>query len=116
MTMFDIYVLLALIVIGMALLLIVSTYFTNKKKNDKPPVIGTIVIETSDPDGPFFIFRLGGSGRENRSASRSCMQSRYKRSSWKRIRVRVRDNNSSLYEMSSNVERRHNGQHRRKAR
>lgn len=58
MTMFDIYVLLALIVIGMALLLIVSTYFTNKKKNDKPPVIGTIVIETSDPDGPFLFLDL----------------------------------------------------------
>lgn len=52
------FILLAIVFAGMMGLLIYVTYNTSTNDNTQPPVIGTILIETSDPDGPFLFLDL----------------------------------------------------------
>lgn len=52
------YILVAIIAFGMLLLLFtINRAFEPDHSKDKP-VIGTIIIETSDPDGPFLFLDL----------------------------------------------------------
>lgn len=52
------FILLAIVFAGMMGLLIYVTYNTSTNNDAQPPVIGTILIETSDPDGPFLFLDL----------------------------------------------------------
>lgn len=52
------FILLAIVFAGMMGLLIYVTYNTSTNDDAQPPVIGTILIETSDPDGPFLFLDL----------------------------------------------------------
>lgn len=52
------FILLAIVFAGMMGLLIYVTYSTSTNDDAQPPVIGTILIETSDPDGPFLFLDL----------------------------------------------------------
>jgi len=52
------FILLAIVFAGMMGLLIYVTYNTSTNDDTQPPVIGTILIETSDPDGPFLFLDL----------------------------------------------------------
>lgn len=52
------FILLAIVFAGMMGLLIYVTYNTSTDDDAQPPVIGTILIETSDPDGPFLFLDL----------------------------------------------------------
>jgi hypothetical protein len=52
------FILLAIVFAGMIGLLIYVTYNTSTNDDTQPPVIGTILIETSDPDGPFLFLDL----------------------------------------------------------
>lgn len=52
------FILLAIVFAGMISLLIYVTYNTSTNDDTQPPVIGTILIETSDPDGPFLFLDL----------------------------------------------------------
>lgn len=52
------FILLAIVFAGMVGLLIYVTYNTSTNDDTQPPVIGTILIETSDPDGPFLFLDL----------------------------------------------------------
>lgn len=52
------FILLAIVFAGMIGLLIYVTYNTSTNDDAQPPVIGTILIETSDPDGPFLFLDL----------------------------------------------------------
>lgn len=52
------FILLAIVFVGMMGLLIYVTYNTSTNDDTQPPVIGTILIETSDPDGPFLFLDL----------------------------------------------------------
>lgn len=52
------FILLAIVFVGMMGLLIYITYNTSTNDDTQPPVIGTILIETSDPDGPFLFLDL----------------------------------------------------------
>ena len=54
----TVYILLTIVIIGMAVLFVLTVVLPDKKEADLPPVIGTIVIETSDPDGPFLFLDL----------------------------------------------------------
>lgn len=52
------FILLAIVFAGMMGLLIYVTHNTSTNDDTQPPVIGTILIETSDPDGPFLFLDL----------------------------------------------------------
>lgn len=52
------YILIALIVFGMLLLFFTLSRAFEPDHSEDIPVIGTILIETSDPDGPFLFLDL----------------------------------------------------------
>lgn len=52
------YILVAIIAFGMLLLLLTINRAFEPDHSEDVPVIGTILIETSDPDGPFLFLDL----------------------------------------------------------
>lgn len=56
----ELVLLLVLIILGMVCIFLYLSYINLKEKLNKSqhPVIGTILIETSDPDGPFLFLDL----------------------------------------------------------
>lgn len=52
------YILVAIIAFGMLLLLLTVNRAFEPDHSEDVPVIGTILIETSDPDGPFLFLDL----------------------------------------------------------
>lgn len=52
------YILVAIIAFGMLLLLFTINRAFEPDHSEDVPVIGTILIETSDPDGPFLFLDL----------------------------------------------------------
>ena len=52
------YILVAIIAFGMLLLLLTINRAFEPDHSEDDPVIGTILIETSDPDGPFLFLDL----------------------------------------------------------